>query len=271
MKKVCIYLYSGTGMTKYVINKMKAEFENQQIDIDIFNIEDTKAQDVSFSGYDGIGFAYPVHSFNAPEIVVKFARLLPRTENINTFIISTAGGESSTNFASSDLLIKTLQKKGFSVFYNRQFIMPSNFIVQDNIALVIEKLEKADIEAPKAALEIINHISHAMQGSSFAKVVAFLGRAEWFGTKCFKFFYADKKICNRCGLCARKCPNRSIILGKHSALFKRKCGLCMRCLYLCPQGAIKTRRLFKFMGFKVWYGHGDLSVRKNFADEEKRQ
>jgi len=252
MKKICIFLFSGTGMTKYVIDRMKKEFEGRQVIADVFLIEKSIAEDFSYEEYDAIGVAYPVHSFNAPEIVVKFARRLPRADNMSAFIISSAGGDSSLNFDSSKLLKKTLEKKGFSVFYDRQFIMPSNFIVKDSGAEVKEKINKVNIEAPAAVDEIINRVPHKMKSKFNSKIIAFLGRIEWYGIKYWRFFYADGN-CDGCGLCAGKCPNGRIVIEENRAVFKKKCGLCMRCLYLCPKKAIKTRRLFKSFGFENWY------------------
>ena len=87
MKNVCFFQFSGTGMTKHVVGKMRFEFEKQQVHVDIFDIENIKAQSISFSHYDAVGIAYPVHSFNAPKIVIDFARRLPKAESIDTFVI----------------------------------------------------------------------------------------------------------------------------------------------------------------------------------------
>ena len=252
MKKVCIFVFSGTGITKYVVDKMKSEFEKHQVYVDVFCIENFQAQDFLYTQYDSVGIAYPVHSFNAPEIMVKFARRLPRVNNMDTFIISTAGGSSSLSFASSDLLIKTIEKKGFSVYYEKQFIMPSNFIVKDSEDMVKDKIDRVNIEIPKAVYEIINRVSHKVKSKFITKIIAFLGRAEWYGVKCVKFFYADAS-CNHCGICVEKCPNHNITMKEDHVIFKRKCGLCMRCLYLCPRQSIRIRWPYKFIGFENWY------------------
>ena len=262
MKKTCIFIFSGTGMTKYVVDKIRYEMENMNVHVDVFHIENCRAQNFPYEQYDGIGFAYPVHSFNAPEIVVKFARMLPPADGMKTFIVNTAGADSFLNTASSALLIKTLEKKGFSVFYNKQFIMPSNFIVKDSEDKVNEKLAVVSVEIPKVTHEIINYInSKIVIKNALANIIAFLGRAEWYGVKCARFFYADAN-CDNCGICAKKCPNRNIMAGNNHVIFYRKCGLCMRCVYLCPRRAIKPRRLFGFIGFDSWYENSELSINR---------
>lgn len=260
MKEACVFLFSGTGMTKYVIDKIQSELENQKVFVDIYYIESTMIQNVSFNDYDILGIAYPVHSFNAPKIVINFANRLPKMKTLNTFIISTAGEHNSLNFSSSKLLINILRKKGFDVFYDKQFIMPSNFVVKYDESKVNRLIDNANAEIPKAVHDIINLVSSMQQISLTAKLMSFIGRVEWFGSKCIgKFFYADKK-CNRCGICARNCPNHNIIMSKSYACFKWQCGLCMRCLYLCPTRSIKVHHPFKFITFSDWYENHELSM-----------
>ncbi|MCL2812078.1 MAG: EFR1 family ferrodoxin [Clostridia bacterium] len=259
MQEVCIFYFSGTGMTKYVIDKMKLALEKNQTQVDVFAIENTQAQSLSLNDYDAIGIAYPVHAFNAPKIVVDFARSLPKVESLDTFVISTAGEHHWANFASSALLIKILRKKGFCVFYDRPFVMPSNFIVKDDETKVRAKISKVNAQIPIAVYEILSRITYQQRASFFAKAAAVLGRAEWFGAKCVKLFYSDKKRCDGCGLCAAKCPNRNISIQKNRAAFRWNCGLCMRCFYICPKSAIKIHRPFGFIGFDRWYENADFA------------
>jgi len=243
---------------------MKTEFVKQQAHLDVFPIEDVQAKSISLIPYDGVGIAYPVHAFNAPKIVVDFARQLPDVAGINTFVISTAGDPHPLNLASSNLLMKTLCKKGFHVFYDQQFIMPSNFIIKDDEAKVQGKLSKANSEISTTVQEILNRVALKQKSSLIAKIVAVLGRAEWVGLKCARFLRADTS-CERCGICVAKCPNSNISISKGRVAFGWHCGLCMRCFYLCPVNAVKICWPFGFIGFDSWYEDEELSV-KRFAD-----
>ena len=258
MKRICFLRFSGTGMTKYVVEKIRLALEQKQAQVDVFDIENTPAQNIPLDHYNAIGIAYPVHAFNAPQIVVDFVRRLPKAESLDTFVFGTAGDHHWANFASSTLLIKILQKKGFCVFYDRPFIMPSNFIVKDDETKVRNKIDKINAEIPVVVHEIMNRVAYRQQGSSFAKAAAVIGRAEWFGLKCVKLFYADKNRCDGCGVCAAKCPNHNITIKESRAVFRWNCGLCMRCLYICPKRAIKIHRPFGFIGFDTWY-HADFA------------
>jgi ferredoxin len=253
LERVRLFLFSGTGMTRYATEILQSELEKQQVECEVINIESAGSEDISLEQCGAIGIAYPVHSFNAPKIVIDFAKRLPQVENLDAFIISAAGDRSRLNDASSKLLIKTLRKKGFNVYCDKQFVMPSNFIKKDDEDTVNSKLEKMRAEMPAAALGIINRGLCAPKSGFIARAAALLGRVEWIGAKRMgKYYYADSN-CERCGICALSCPNQNIIMENNSIRFKKNCGLCMRCLYICPGRSIKIRRPFKFFGFENWY------------------
>jgi ferredoxin len=261
MKRVCIFLFSGTGMTKYVVDKIRRELEKLQAQVDIYPIEKTKLHNISLSNYDMVGIAYPVHAFNAPKKVIGFARQLPKELASNVFLISTAGENHPVNYSSSRLLIKLLHKKGYQVFYNKQLYMPSNFAVKYNEHEAGQLIAAVNAEIPQIANDIANSVCYRLEGGFLAKLMAFIGRAEWFGAAFIgKLFYADKK-CSHCGICVSSCPNHNIISGKHIR-FKWHCGLCMRCLYICPKRAIKVHQPFKFISFDEWYKNEELLVRR---------
>ena len=264
MKRVCIFLFSGTGMTKYVVNKIRHEFGRKQISVDIYYIGDVIVQEIPFDVYDAIGIAYPVHAFNAPEIVIRFANELIKMEPKRTFIVSTAGEDSIINLASSKLLINILSKNGFDVYYDKQFAMPSNFVVKCKEEKVKQLLDEVDDKVPNVVNELININFYRQEYNSIAAFLSFVGRMEWFGAKCAgKFFYTDD-TCSHCGVCVDNCPNHNIIADRKQICFKWKCGLCMRCLYLCPNHSIRVRRPLRFICFDSWYDDIELQdMRKN--------
>ena len=250
-KKIGIYFFSGTGFTKIVTGKLAHEFEKRGISVDCFRIE--KASDISASEYDSIGIAYPVHSFNAPKIVINFVRQLPESNGTDTFIIHTAGEDHKINYASSNLLIRKINKKGYRVFYNRLIEMPSNFIVKYDDSRVTDLIKKAETDIPNIAQDIIELKPYTMNANIISNMLTFLGIVEWPGAHMLgKWFYA-KDGCTRCGVCAGSCPNQNIELTERSVRFKWRCGLCMKCIYLCPVNVISIRQPFRFLCFDSWY------------------
>lgn len=239
-------------MTRYVVLKLAAELVGRQAAVDLFEVDTIKSGElVALKDYDAIGIAYPVHSFNAPKIVIDFVKGLPDVRGKDAFVLCTMGEDSPVNSASSDLLIGILRRKGFDVFFEKKFAMPSNFILKDEPGVVREKLERVSAEIPEAASMILGR-SFSRAGSGFLiKLLAFAGRVEWIGMRLVRFCSSSE--CDGCGACAAKCPNRNIFVKAGRAVFKWNCGLCMRCLYMCPKGAIHIRFPVRFFAFEKWY------------------
>lgn len=264
MKRLCIFLFSGTGMTKYVVEKIRTELEGLQVQADIYPIEKTQPGSIPLDSYDAMSVAYPVHAFNAPQIVVDFVKQLPQENSLNTFIISTAGADSMLNSASSKLLIRILNQMDYSVLYDKQLVMPSNFVVKYDESQVIQLVSAVNEEIPRVARDILNLTRYERKTSLRSNFMTWIGRIEWLGARfAGKLFYADKN-CSHCGICAANCPNGNIASGK-GIRFSWHCGLCMRCLYLCPRHAVKVHRPFKFISFDEWYKNEDLSVLKSIG------
>jgi len=265
MKRVCVFYFSGTGMTKYVVDKFAGELVKRHISVDCFSIENAAVQSAALSEYDAFGIAYPIHSFNAPKIVIDYAKQLPKTNGAKTFIIHTAGEDAKVNYASSDLLIKILKSKGYHVFYNKLIEMPSNFIVKYDDERVGRILAKANDDIPLVAEEIIGGRPGFLRKSFSSMIITFFGRAEWSGARLIGKHYHVRNNCTRCGLCAANCPNGNIAMNNKSVGFGWRCGICMRCVYLCPQNAIGVRQPFKFIRFDKWYDSGALKLSSAIA------
>ncbi len=150
------------------------------------------------------------------------------------------------NYSSSRLLIKILHKKSYHVFYDKQLYMPSNFVVKYDEPKVEQLIAAVNAEIPQIAQDIADSACYKRDIGFLPKFMASIGRAEWFGAVFIgKMFYADKK-CSHCGVCVGSCPNHNIVSENHIR-FKWHCGLCMRCMYICPQHAIKVHQPFKFI------------------------
>lgn len=259
MKNVCVFFFSGTGMTKYVVDQVARELTARDLAVAVYPIETTSIERIALDAYDAIGIAYPVHAFNAPKIVINFAKSLPVAKSTDAFLLCTAGEDHPVNYASSSLLIRILEQKNYRVFYDKLLAMPSNFAIRYDEPKVERLLTAVDSSVPQIAQEIASHTSRKQTSGLATKIMSVLGRAEWFGAVFIgKLFYADKR-CNHCGLCAKHCPNANIACGKRTR-FGWHCGLCMRCLYLCPQHAIRVRWPFRFIHFDAWYQNEKLRL-----------
>ena len=53
--------------------------------------------------------------------------------------------------------------------------------------------------------------------------------------------------CNRCGVCAKKCPVDAIPLSNPKTVDKTKCISCMKCVSVCPTGARRIGTIMTFL------------------------
>lgn len=268
MQRICIFQFSGTGMTAYVVEELQSELAKLQVCCEIFNIENIHPLDISVEDFDAIGIAYPVHSFNAPKIVANFVKRLPQAESLNAFIIGTVGEYIFLNLAASRMLIKILSRKGYHVYFEKQFEMPSNFLIKDSENAVREKLKNIRADMPNAAHDIALGIPQSIKSGWIAGIIAVIGRVEWYGTKWMHMFLTTDKNCSRCGICAANCPNGNISVAEKRIRFRWKCGLCMRCFYICPQQSVRIRFPFRAFCLGKWYEMDELSLAKLRNREE---
>ena len=261
-KKACVFAFSGTGMTDYVISKIHDELNKMNMSLDVYKIENTSIKDISIQDYEVIGIAYPVHALNAPKIVIDFVKQLPIANAKKTFIISATGDKSKLNLASSNLLLQILKVKKYDVFYSKQFIMPSNFVFRNDDKVVAHRLKTVCKEAVQTARAIYKNDFYKEKSNIISNIISVMGRIEWVGAKSMsKYFYANSN-CTSCQLCVRLCPNKNIVAQKSKITFNRNCGLCMRCIYICPYSAIKIRGIFKFISIGNWYENEELRYKE---------
>ncbi|MCR5740834.1 MAG: 4Fe-4S ferredoxin, partial [Gammaproteobacteria bacterium] len=85
--KVLILYFSGTGNTKIITDNYIKSLNEKEIDAKSIPLESID-QCFSVDEYDKIGFAYPIHGFNAPKIVLDKAKLILKAKDIkNAFIL----------------------------------------------------------------------------------------------------------------------------------------------------------------------------------------
>ncbi|HEX3023698.1 MAG TPA: 4Fe-4S binding protein, partial [Chitinophagaceae bacterium] len=55
--------------------------------------------------------------------------------------------------------------------------------------------------------------------------------------------YVDESLCNKCGVCIRKCPYHAIEMKEFPVFYTDKCFGCWACYNLCPKKAVYTNKL----------------------------
>lgn len=203
---------------------------------------------MDLSGYDLIGIGHPVYSFSTPKNVRVWADTLPSLKK-KVFIFKTAGDDSVLNYAASDGLIRKLRKKGYDVFYDRLFVIGSNWLFAYDKQLAKQLYISAEKNAAHMAGEVLNGTRRLYNINVFQQLLSTgVGRlgtgtgAKFFG----KSLTADSR-CIGCFKCVKSCPAKNIRVAADRPVFGKECIWCMRCIYGCPVRAIESG----YMGFCI--------------------
>ena len=107
--KTAICYFSGTGNTKRTADAWLRALSGEGMSSEAFRIDYGRMPDLR--SFDRIGIFYPIHAFNAPEIVLKFAENLPVFPQEKVFFVVMVSGEPLRLNHSSD---QAYGRAGFS-------------------------------------------------------------------------------------------------------------------------------------------------------------
>lgn len=256
--KVAIFYFSGTGNTEKVVRKWKESSELFGVSIDLFKIEKDDFDFSRISEYDKIGFAYPIHAFNAPENVWKYAKKFPKVENSKkVFVIMVSGEYMTINHSSSKKLLRILKRRNYVLESDYHYIMPYNMIFRHTEARATRMYETMNKLVPIDAKEyLVDNKPHFIKKHHFVGWFIFLLRIEqWFSGVNGRLFKVNKKKCIKCMKCVNNCPVKNIEYVNGKFKFHGNCLLCTRCSFNCPTdafsiGILNSWRVNKPYSFK---------------------
>lgn len=239
MGKNIIYVFSGTNNTLITANMIASQFSLYGHDTTIHEITHPFANVPIPFDYDFVGFGYPVHAYNAPQMFLEFVKCLPEVNQIKSFIFKTSGEPFRFNNVSSYKLLKILSNRSFNVLLEQHLLMPYNIICRYNDSLAKQMYFTSSTQCK---LLVSNLLSGKKQDFSFHTldiIVSILLRIEWFGAKLNgRLFSVNKRRCTLCMKCVKSCPAMNISYRNHKFYFSGQCTMCMRCVMFCPTDAI---------------------------------
>ena len=245
--KILISYFTGSGNTEKVLKKFKSEFEKEGYEVDFVKIENQlykteNKKDIDFNEYDLFGFGYPVHGFNAPEIMLDWARSLPQVYgNKKAFIINTSAEPLKVNNISSIKFTKLIEKKGFDVQNEYHYVMPYDMIFRHHQKTAFKMWDTAQKLIKIDAKAIMAGKSEKLEHVKFGSLIAGIMRIEHFGAKFNGLLYSvDSTKCLKCNKCVNICPTNNIKRVNDKFKFGGNCTMCQRCTYFCPTDSIKT-------------------------------
>lgn len=249
--RLIIFLFSGTGNTAFVADLLVGEFARAGVSTDLVRIEDIRrtGKAVSVEGYDLVGIAHPVLGFDCPAMIYDFVRSLPPAAGQPVFLVKTAADYHRVNFGASKSISKILSGKGYRVFFDDLFAMPSNWLIgyPDDLSrsLVEAARTKSAITSSRilAQEEQIPEIGFLLRWTM--RGIGFL--EDRYGSTTFGRHLRAGEACTNCGSCVRDCPSGNIEEKDGHIRFGDLCIWCMRCIYACPAKAIDNRYMNMFI------------------------
>lgn len=268
MKNAIIYLFSGTGNTKKACELYKQEFIDKGVATALYDIKKGFENIPNPNDYDYVGIAYPIHGFNAPSIVLDFARALPKSDvkGKKYFVVKTSGEPLKINNVSSIKLNSILRKKGYVMTSEYHYVMPYNMIFRHTDEMAYKMKFTLDALAPIEARDVIEGKEHKLAKVPFGAFISWVVRIEHPAMKVNgRFFKVDANKCINCGMCAKNCPVGNIAIDKKGKFhFGGECLMCTRCSFNCPTDAFNIAML------NGWRVNGKYSFKMPVEKEENK-
>ncbi len=251
MKNAIIYVFSGTGNTKKACDIYKSEFEKNGVETTLYTVKKGFENLPDPNNFDYVGFAYPIHGFNAPYIMLDLAKALPRANGTKQyFVVKTSGEPLKVNNVSSIKFNDIMKRKGYVPFSEYHYVMPYNMIFRHTDEMAARMKNTLEQLASVEAREVLCGVEHKLSKVPFGRFVAWVVRIEQPAMKINgKFFKVDSEKCIKCGTCAKNCPVGNIKTdGNGKFSFGGDCVMCARCSFNCPTNAFDIGML---NGWKV--------------------
>ncbi|MDE6911437.1 MAG: EFR1 family ferrodoxin [Lachnospiraceae bacterium] len=231
--------FSGTGNTKFCVDRFLKEYDRSNNSFSIEN--DETLEQIKIDNEIVIG--YPVQYSNIPKILRDYIvhnRHIWKEKNI--FIIATMGIFSGDG---AGILARLLKKYGATIVGGLHLRMPDSICDERVLKRSFEENKRIIMKAEEKICKSVHDMKNGKPPQEGLGIVYHL--AGLFGQRLYFFWktqtYTDKiKInsqkCIGCGLCEKLCPMRNLAVKNGSAVSGDKCTMCYRCISKCPKQAI---------------------------------
>lgn len=232
-------VFSGTGNTHKICRAIMREWQNCGAECKYVNIEkDCEVRDPN--EFDRIVIGYPVHAFNAPQIVFDFIKRLPECSGTRlVYLVKTSGEPLKFNDGSCAHVYDMLKRKGYTVAGEYHYVMPYNMIFRHSDGMAARMWQAAERRIPVEAAEMFAGKVTPLRNGPLKRVVPFIFRIEHPAMPLIGRGYSVTEACTGCGMCARGCPQKNITMAGGRPVFGKHCIGCVKCSFYCPVGAIE--------------------------------
>jgi ferredoxin len=231
-----IYYFSGTG------NSLRAATVLAQAlgQTEIVSMRCDPAE-VSAADAETVGFVFPVYHWTLCDPVREFVSRLEINPRAYVFAVSTP---SFINGYAFEVLDGLLRKKGVKLQYSERVFSVANFCIvyppfpnpKRRVPATERKLAKISARLRERATNV-----YAKAGWLTRKIYPrMMPKYRAVQAEVDRGFYADE-TCLSCGVCARVCPKKNIVMENGRPAFIHRCSSCMACVCYCPVYALQYR------------------------------
>lgn len=256
-----VVYHSATGNTRYLAKRLGVLLgEGTPV------LKSTAVQPETLAASQQLIIMYPIHGFNAAKEIVEFVKQLPRHQFSGVHFIAVGCTTTWLNAANSTQLRTIVAEKQATVGIDRVLAMPLTIGVKFKAELATTIIAEAEQAISQIAVDLQQAVADTPTIALKSKLITQVGKVEQQAAKLFGLELMASDACTACGLCAKQCPTRNIVMSqKQKPKFKFNCSMCLKCIYECPTQAI-TPRVSKFIPIK-----GGYSLQEYLDEREIRE
>ncbi len=245
-RNAVLFYFSGTGNTWWVSEELAGKLKEKGFQCQVYSIEAVRSEAVADLINDSclVGFGYPIHGSDLPQLMKDFIATLPQTAGKKAFTYCTQwlwSGDGAAIGASM------LEEKGFLVQWGEHILMPNNISVSIVRLPYTNDPKRLAVIRKRASKRIERFADSIAKGKSYKRGFNYL--AYLLGSMQrvpYRHYYSrlqddiavNKETCINCGDCVRFCPVGNLYYLHDSIETKGTCILCNRCYDFCPVAAI---------------------------------
>lgn len=246
MARVLIASFSQTGTTKKVADLITKGLHYSNWDVTHHSISDNNVPD--HQDYDIIGIGSPTYAFRPPFVVEDFVKNLKGLEKKCTFVFILHGTHQGDcgNWIRKKLKAKGSKDLGYFVSFGKDYWV--GYIKRGIMFSPDSPTEKELSSAEDFGKKIVSRFSDKNPkvepydpATPLMYKIERMLIARPFAKLIYSKTFRASKVCNNCGLCLEKCPNKNISENKNGKLkWGSNCMLCATCELACPKDAISS-------------------------------
>ena len=247
-----LYYFSGTGNARAVSGWIAEQAVVSGLEVETVYIPDVVRQRIVLPDGALLGVCFPTHGFNAPPLIYRFLRSLPRGRN-DFFLVNTRGGTKlgplflpGVSGLALLLPMVLLMLKGYRCSGMRPVDLPSNWLSLHPAirgTAVVKMVDRCRRITRRFADKILSG-GQVRRWAADLPIDLLVSPLSLLYYALGRFWLARTLVavdgCTGCGLCLKDCPVGAIVKVNGRPFWTFRCESCMKCISSCPEHSIEV-------------------------------